>query len=177
MPHSMSGLEALYWAQYYPNELSAIVGLDMAVPESYQYQSNHLFLTFFSSPEFLKAMVFMGLDRIPGTGLVSDRALTKTELTQNQYLTYKMLLNKDVIAESNAVDSNAQIVQKGGIPNIPMLMFSSNGDGTGLGNKWVKCERNFASQSDKFKLIQLDCNHMIQYYKSDYVAKEIKDYL
>lgn len=34
-PHSMSGLEALYWAQKYPNEVSAIIGLDMAVPEYY----------------------------------------------------------------------------------------------------------------------------------------------
>lgn len=34
-PHSMSGLEALYWAQKYPDEVSAIIGLDMAVPEYY----------------------------------------------------------------------------------------------------------------------------------------------
>ena len=31
----MSGLEALYWAQKYPDEVSAIIGLDMAVPEYY----------------------------------------------------------------------------------------------------------------------------------------------
>jgi pimeloyl-ACP methyl ester carboxylesterase len=177
MPHSMSGLEALYWAQHFPNEISAIVGLDIAVPETYQYKTNNLFLSFFGSADFLKVMIFMGLHRIPCTGLISDRGLTKTDLAQNQYLTYKMLLNKDVIAESNAVDSNAQIVQKGGIPNIPMLMFSSNGDGTGLGNKWVQCELSFARQSNKIKLIQLDCSHMIQYYKSDYVSKITKKYL
>lgn len=34
-PHSMSGLEALRWAQKYPDEVSAIVGLDMAVPQYY----------------------------------------------------------------------------------------------------------------------------------------------
>lgn len=79
------------------------------------------------------------------------------------------------MAESNVVDSNAKIVQRGGIPSIPMLMFSSN-DGM-LGDKWVKSECNFAEQSDKIKLIRLDCNHIIHYYKSDYVAKETKDYL
>nr|WP_319487339.1 alpha/beta hydrolase [uncultured Caproiciproducens sp.] len=175
MPHSMSGLEALYWAQHDPNEVSAIVGLDMSVPEYYRYKSNSPFANFFGSPKFLRSLVCMGLDRIPGTGLVSDRGLTKAEFAQNQYLTYKMLLNKDVSAESNTVESNAQTVQKGGIPNIPMLMFSSNG--TGLGDKWVQCERNFANQSDKIKLIQLDCSHMIQYFKADYVAKETRDYL
>ena len=34
--HSMSGLEAIYWAQKYPDEISAIIGLDMAVPQAYQ---------------------------------------------------------------------------------------------------------------------------------------------
>ena len=34
-PHSMSGIEALYWAQQYPDEVEAIIGLDMAVPEYY----------------------------------------------------------------------------------------------------------------------------------------------
>lgn len=29
-PHSMSGIEALYWAQQYPEEVLAIIGLDMA---------------------------------------------------------------------------------------------------------------------------------------------------
>ena len=175
MPHSMSGLEAVYWAQHDPDEISAIVGLDMSVPEYYQYKSNNPFANFFGSPEFLKALVFMGLDRIPGTGLVSGRGLTKAELAQNQYLTYKMLLNRDVMAESDAVDSNARTVQKGGMPNVPMLMFSSNDPV--LGDHWVPCERSFANRSKKIKLIQLDCGHMIQYSESDYVAKETKEYL
>ena len=34
-PHSMSGLEALYWAQKYLEEVETIVGLDMAVPDYY----------------------------------------------------------------------------------------------------------------------------------------------
>ncbi|MBL1125270.1 alpha/beta hydrolase [Streptococcus suis] len=34
-PHSLSSLEALYWTSQYPNEVEAIVGLDMAFPASY----------------------------------------------------------------------------------------------------------------------------------------------
>lgn len=41
-PHSMSGLEALYWAQKYPDEVSAIIGLDMAVPQYYDSMSIHI---------------------------------------------------------------------------------------------------------------------------------------
>lgn len=31
-PHSMSGIEALYWANKYPDEIKGIVGLDPSVP-------------------------------------------------------------------------------------------------------------------------------------------------
>ena len=34
--HSMGFLEALHWASKYPEEVSALVGLDPAVPEVYQ---------------------------------------------------------------------------------------------------------------------------------------------
>ena len=35
-PHSMSGLEAVYWAQQYPDEVQAIIGLDMSTPAAYE---------------------------------------------------------------------------------------------------------------------------------------------
>ena len=34
-PHSLSGLEAIYWAQKYPQEVKAIIGLDIGLPEEY----------------------------------------------------------------------------------------------------------------------------------------------
>lgn len=35
-PHSMSGLEAIRWKQKYPNDVCAIIGLDMATPLTYK---------------------------------------------------------------------------------------------------------------------------------------------
>ena len=36
MPHSMSGLEAIRWRQKYPEDVEAIIGLDMATPQTYK---------------------------------------------------------------------------------------------------------------------------------------------
>ena len=36
MPHSASGIEAILWAQLYPEEVEAIIGLDMSVPAFYE---------------------------------------------------------------------------------------------------------------------------------------------
>jgi pimeloyl-ACP methyl ester carboxylesterase len=35
--HSIAGLEALYWAKKHPEEVSAVIGLDPAVPAVYRY--------------------------------------------------------------------------------------------------------------------------------------------
>ncbi len=34
-PHSLSGIEAIYWGQKYPSEVKGIIGLDAAVPSLY----------------------------------------------------------------------------------------------------------------------------------------------
>ncbi|MCL1788664.1 MAG: alpha/beta hydrolase [Defluviitaleaceae bacterium] len=44
VPHSYSGLEALYWAQTYPQEVEAIFGLDSAFPEYFTQVKLRLWL-------------------------------------------------------------------------------------------------------------------------------------
>ena len=70
-PHSMSGLEAVYWAQQYPDEVQAIIGLDMSTPAAYEKMT-------ISAP-LLRLLQFggaVGLTRfIPG---LSDRAANQS---------------------------------------------------------------------------------------------------
>ena len=35
LPHSMSGIEAIRWIQLYPDEVTALIGIDMATPKTY----------------------------------------------------------------------------------------------------------------------------------------------
>lgn len=35
MPHSISGIEAIYWAQKYPKEIKAIIAMDIGLPQQY----------------------------------------------------------------------------------------------------------------------------------------------
>jgi len=53
VPHSMSGLEALYWAQNHREEVCAIIGLDSVFPEYYENKKISMWL--------LKLMTFAGV--------------------------------------------------------------------------------------------------------------------
>lgn len=170
-PHSMSGLEALAWAQQYPEEITAIIGLDMAVPESYEYFN-------FSSVNQLmyagRASVWLGLHRIPGVYALDDTALTESESEQQKLLMYRNAVNIDYVLEGKAVYDNAAAVKSGRALDLPILMFVSNG--LEIGEYWIPCQKRFAAQTDA-QLIQLDSGHYVHNFEPEYIAEKTLEYL
>ncbi len=172
MPHSMSALEAIYWAKAYPDEVKAIIGLDMAVPDSYHKEDSNM-----SKITFMKVMTFFGMHRIPAFCYINENELSKEEIQQHKFLVYRNSLNDDVYEECKMVYKNAEAVKKVGTPNIPILMFTTNLGGSDGWKGWVEAQDNFARQSDKCEQIKLECGHNLHYYKSDYISKRIKEFM
>ena len=170
-PHSMSGLEAVYWAQQYPEEVTAIIGLDMAVPESYEYFN-------FSSVNQLmyvgRASVWLGLHRIPGVYSLNETALTEHEIEQQRLLMYRNAVNIDYVLEGKSVYNNAATVLSGGALDLPILMFVS--DGKEIGEYWIPCQQRFAAQYAA-QLIQLDCGHYVHNFEYEYISEKALEFL
>jgi pimeloyl-ACP methyl ester carboxylesterase len=172
LPHSMSGIEALYWAQQYPEEIEGIIGLDMAVPESYDY------FNFTSTNRLIKigqATSWLGLIRaLPGIYALNTASLTEQEIQQQKYLTYRNAVNTTYLLEGKAVTENAKIVSDGKLPNTPILLFVS--DGKDLGDYWLPCQERFAKETNS-ELLYLDCGHYIHYYEQDFIAEKSSEFL
>ena len=85
--HSMSGLEAIRWAQKYPEEVEAIIGLDPAIPEVYEV------LPIPSSPSMIAATVFArtGLIRLIPPIVNSSAAIESGNLSETDMATYRSL--------------------------------------------------------------------------------------
>lgn len=170
-PHSMSGLEAISWAQQYPEEVMAIIGLDMAVPESYEYFN----FSIINQMMYVgRASVWLGLHRIPGVYSLDDTALTEPEIEQQKLLMYRNAVNIDYVLEGKAVYNNAAGVKSGGALDLPILMFVSNG--MEIGEYWIPCQKRFATQNDA-QLIQLDCGHYVHNFKPEFIAEKALEYL
>lgn len=172
LAHSMSGLEALFWAQNYPEEVASIIGLDMALPKHYENMENKTL-----TMNILKLSTYIGIQRIPIFNPISNLSLSEDEFKQHKYLSYRNTLNEDVFEEYKNVFENAIEVGKGPTPDLPILFFLSNGEGTGFNSDWVKYGRNLAERSNKIQLVELDCGHNIHYFQSELIAKTIKDFL
>jgi hypothetical protein len=140
----------------------------MAVPEEYAPFTNN-----YTKMKFQKMAVMLGLHRIPFFNPVSKRELSSDEIKQHNYLSYKITLNNDVMAETSIVNENAKKVLPLGVPDIPMLLFVS----PGIDEKWIERQHSFAEKSNKIKLIQLKCGHNIHYYESEYIVNESKHFI
>lgn len=172
-PHSMSGVEALYWAQEYPDEVKGIVGLDVAIPESYEcFSINHV---------ILKLSAFgsdIGITRF-FPGIVEDSAsikhgiLTEEEKDLYRIIFYRRTLTKSMVKEIKEIKSNAEKINKNSQPDIPMLFFISNGEGTGWDkDNWIEIQRSYIKTIDRGKSIELDCGHYVHDIEYEKIAEK-----
>ena len=177
-PHSMSGLEALYWAQKYPEEVEAIVGLDMAVPD--YYDEMNISIPVLKLGQYGAAL---GITRwIPG--LAESDAIKYGTLSDNEKDIYRALFYQrtatvSMINEAKVVKDNANTVKKNGIPQVPMLLFISDGSGgTGFTKEnWRSIPKEYISVSDNASYIELDCPHYVHDYEFEEISKEIRNFI
>lgn len=177
-PHSMSGLEALYWAQKYPDEVTAIIGLDMAVPEYYDSMKINIPLMRAAS-----LATGMGIHRLIPKIADSDAILygTLSEKEKDIYraVFYARTATVTMINETEAVKGNAEKVNSMGIPQLPMLLFISNGaGGTGFDeDTWRKIAREYISQVNGGQYIELDCPHYVHDHEYVTISEGIIEFL
>lgn len=177
-PHSMSGLEALYWAQKYPEEVEAIVGVDMAVPG--YYDEMNISIPILKLGQYSAAL---GITRwIPGlaeSDAIKYGTLSDKEKEITRALFYQRTATVTMINEAKVVKDNANVVKKNGIPQVPMLLFISDGSGgTGFTKeKWRSIPEEYISGSDNASYIELDCPHYVHDYEFEEISKEIRNFI
>lgn len=177
-PHSMSGLEALYWAQTYPEEVSAIIGLDMAVPA--YYESMDINIPMLRATGWASAM---GITRlIPGVSdgeAVRHGTLSDEEKAIYRALFFRRTATEPMIREAEQVRENARKVGGGSTPQLPMLLFVSDGSGgTGFDTQaWRAIPQEYIAPVADAKYVELDCPHYVHDHEYRAIAARIKAFL
>lgn len=177
-PHSMSGLEALYWAQKYPEEVEAVIGLDMAVPAYYDEMRISIPIT-----KLGQYGAALGITRwIPGlaeSDAIKAGTLSEEEKEIYRAVFYQRTATVTMIDEVKAVKDNAKTVKENGVPQVPMLLFISNGSGgTGFTEEtWRRIPKEYIAGCDNASYIELDCPHYVHDYEYEKISEEIRNLL
>lgn len=161
-PHSMSGIEALYWANKYPEEIKGIVGLDPAVPKSYENMKiNNTVLS------LAKFGANIGITRfipsiVDDSSAIKDGNLTDKEKQLYRVIFYRRTATSSMLNETKSIKESAKKLENIDNTNVPMLFFASNGEGTGYKKEeWRKFIIDYidSKQNGEYKL--LDCSHYV----------------
>ena len=173
-PHSMSGIEAILWAQKYPDEVEAIVGLDMSTPKAYTEEelnnSGKSHIVF----DFLRES---GLLRISMTDSTLPENLDQNEKAVFKAIACRKFVNKTLDNEggTHILDAISEI-NSAPKPDVPTLLFLSDGEQTG-GQVWIDAMHDYADGLTDAQVIELDCGHMVATEKPDEIAEAIRDFI
>lgn len=175
--HSMGGLEALYWANRYPEEVVAIIGLDPAVPESYQYLRKPPSIMI----NLLAFLARTGITRLSPDLCHESLAIHKDYLTAEEEDTfcaifYRSTLTKKMLEETKAVDNNALQVGEQGIPGVPMLFFISDGAELAMEN-WRSLLISYIHDAPNGRYITIDTGHYVHNHEPELINVESRIFI
>ena len=172
-PHSYSGLEAIYWAQNYPEEVEAIIGLDMALPRAYDSFDDKLVSSIRSSNTFKRTLNTLGIVRVLVNGF-----LPKDEPAEVQALIKSLICrsycNKTVSAESEYIFEDIKTLDSKPIPNIPTLLIVS--DGT-VSEGWIDIQKDYASKLKDVTTVLLNCGHSVYNLEPEKCEKAMREFI
>lgn len=169
----MSGIEALYWYQNYPQEISAIIGLDMAVKDTYNgFRVNSFVLN------ISKIAADLGIVKVfpflADSAAIHYGTLTKTEKEMYKKIMVKRTLTQDMLNEIKIIEKNTDKLNLDTPIKVPIILFSSNGVGTGFESFfWKNTQKDFMKNVSNGRLFELDCSHYIHDIEYEYIANEI----
>ena len=125
-PHSMAGLEALHWANLYPEEVKGIIALDAMVPGYIEQTEEKKFL----SP-MITFLARSGLMRkSPDVFENNFVAMKKGHLTEEEAeiaktIFFRRVQTKNMREEVEMIESNSRTVSEQGKPDVPFYAFIS----------------------------------------------------
>ena len=173
-PHSMSGLEAIKWAQDFPREVEAIVGLDMAVPEAYDTIEERIK----RAKSSLKLFAFLR-----ETGLLTllyrpAKTLSQEDQKECRKIACDRLGNITTQREAEGIAYTRDEIRSRPKPDTPFLFFVSDGKGTGdKEDIWRGFTSSYSKDLKNAKTINVSCGHNLHNVKYDLIAREMTAFI
>ena len=176
--HSMGFLEALYWTQHYPGEVSALVGIDPATPDSYRDFDTEKAAKQITSLSQKPLLRKIAADRYCRQ-LFRQLEIPPERRSDLHAKALRNFAGPVWAAESEALADNLAAIAAAPLPrSIPTLFFLSNGKGTSMSSAlWRQHGLDFLGNMVYGEYILLDLPHNLHQAAPDLIAKKIAAWL
>ncbi|KOP80157.1 hypothetical protein AMS59_01750 [Lysinibacillus sp. FJAT-14745] len=174
VPHSISGVEAIYWAQKYPEEIKAIIALDISLPS--QYVEHKMGVVDVWTVKGMNLLTKLGVHRLTPSQVYNPEVMKQSFLTEEEKeiykaLSYKQTFNDDMKNELLHVYENSLKSEELPKPkDTPILLIDAIAE-QDKDSKFTKYHSQkyaeFAEQINIADVKELSGTHSIYLYKPD----------
>lgn len=183
--HSAGGIEALWWAEHYPDEVEGIIGLDSSIPAQYTayrvpqdpdaWEAQDMDEAVSAMAVYDFFMYDIGLIRLlmnPDKMLpaLSSNVLTETEKEQYRAIAYDMYCRGSGAAfQRETIMTSRQLADlreycSSPVPDVPTLFFVSDGrvmERVMEPADWIRIHTEYISGLTNGSIVYLDCGHFV----------------
>jgi pimeloyl-ACP methyl ester carboxylesterase len=126
-PHSLAGLEAIYWANLYPKEVTAVIGLDPLVPGFIKQTEDKPSLSPLISILTRTGLVRNQSDVFDNNFMAAKKGLlTEKETEVARTIFYRRVQTENMWEEVDQAAANSKIVSEQGKLGTPFFAFISS---------------------------------------------------
>ncbi|PGC29538.1 hypothetical protein COM11_13180 [Bacillus pseudomycoides] len=174
VPHSISGIEAIYWAQKYPNEVKGIIALDIGLPK--QYVTHKMNLVDSLKVRGFNLLTKMGVHRLFPSVTYNPEVIRQSFLTEHEKemykaLSYKQFFNHDMEQELLQSYNNGEKSVNLPIPKEKPILFLDAIAKQNKNSKYTKQKNKdyeeFAEQLLIADVMKIQGTHSIYLYEPD----------
>jgi pimeloyl-ACP methyl ester carboxylesterase len=177
--HSLGGLYTLDYANRYPSEVSAVIGIDSSVPtaqfekEATANNSGPNITGILSTIGFVRTVVSVA----PSVVAPKSDDYTPSEIERMRHMTSWNFGNAAVHDEAAHVASNAAALRDVTYPdNLPVLHFVAS-DTAATNPDWLDSHKNQLKNVSRHEIVELTGLHYLHWTQSEAMGKKITQFL
>lgn len=187
-PHSYSGFEAIYWANTYPDEIKAVLSIDMGLPDTAAEMGKVMTEEKVAATIERNKKLFAKIQKrgllakltknltVNVSGLMSSDYLSDEEKKLYADLFYKNITNNEVFEENRNLVSNAKTAGETGKLKVPAFFYISDFKAPMKNGSWKEYAIKYAEEiGAEYKIT--DKGHLMYTKIPDEMAESFKGFL
>ena len=185
MVHSISGLDAIYYANAYPDEVAAVVGIDCTLPRMPEYFQEELPE---KEPSIIGHLCDIGITRLicmlDPSNFTSDNTMgiySQENLYNQKLLACRMADNSTVVDQLNHIEENITATHDYDFAqDIPLLFFTTDGSQQEprTDHKTSKTfYESYINNPSIQSVVCFDAQHYMHWTKAKEIASETESFI
>ena len=181
MPHSISGIYSMYYANKYPDDIKAIIGIDPTLPHALEYFGE----TVPTMPKYMSYIAPTGIARLalylnPADFLpiADEGTYAEKNLKMTKILSAQRGYNKNVVNEANEINNNIEKTNNLSFPSdMPVMIFTTKDDKVNEeGKSNLTFYQSEIGNSPLHKLVPLEGHHYLHWTQYKEMSEYVKEF-